>query len=141
MRRWLLSVCSVLMLATETLSASSATSFADPAFEQQWTRLESAVPNFYGPLNIARDGQMEDYADAPGGKRLVQYFNKARLELTLPALPTVTSGLLTVELKTGAVQSGNATFQQRDPARIGLVGDPGSAGPTYADLSQVPEKD
>src|SRR5258708_7740472 len=63
------------------------------------------------------------------------------MELTIPALPLVSTGLLTIELKTGAMQTGDASFEQRQPAKVGLVGDPGSSGPTYADLAQVPERD
>ncbi len=127
------------LLAVVPVQAASA--FADPSFQMTWQAAESGTPNFWGPLSTSRDGQQESYKEAPGGKRLVQYFDKARMELTTPALPSVTTGLLTVELKTGAMQTGDGTFEQRQPSIVGLVGDPGSPGPTYADLSQLPEKD
>lgn len=75
--------------------------------------------------------------EAAGSTRLVQYFDKARMELAGPN--TVTNGLLTVELKTGRMQVGDNAFEQRLPATIGVAGDPGQAGPTYADLAKFPE--
>jgi hypothetical protein len=139
-RRWLFAV-PLLFLTLAQAPAAAASSFADPSFQQTWQAGESGAPNFWGPLSTARDGQREAYKEAAGGARLVQYFDKARMELTVPALGQVTTGLLTIELKTGAVQVGDATFEQRQPAKVGLVGDPGSPGPTYADLALVPEKD
>jgi hypothetical protein len=45
----------------------------------------------------------------------------------------VTNGLLTIELMTGRLQTGNTQFETRSPAPIAAIGDPGSF-PTYADL-------
>jgi len=118
-------------------SAIAASAFADPAFQTQWGQGEAITPNFWGPLTNAKDGQQEPYKDAQGGQRLVQYFDKARMEKTNGVL---TNGLLTVELKSGRVQVGDATFEQRQPAKINLAGDPGESGPTYADLSQLAER-
>ena len=130
----------LLLIPCSGLSAAS--SFAAPPFQVVWQRGEAAFPNFWGPLSLAKDGQQEPYKEAPGGQRLVQYFDKARMELTNPAMPTVvTNGLLTVELKTGKVQLGDNTFEQRSPARINIAGDPGSDSLTYADLAQLPERD
>lgn len=139
-----------VMILTETILVSmwlvavpvqAASAFADTAFQQTWRAGEAAAPNFWGPLLTAHDGQQEAYKQAPNGQRLVQYFDKTRMELTIPALATVTTGLLTVELKTGKMQVGDAAFEQHDPAKVGLVGDSGSASPTYADLALLPEKD
>jgi hypothetical protein len=122
----------------------AASAFASPAFQQQWNSVESVIPNFWGPLSTARDGQSEPYVEGTyngqSGMRLVQYFDKARMELTNPTTGVVTNGLLTVELKSGQLQLGNDSFQQRAPAAIGIAGDPGAAGPTYASLAQLPEK-
>jgi hypothetical protein len=131
-----------LLLLIPSAGLSAASSFAAPPFQIVWQRGEAAFPNFWGPLSLAKDGQQEMYKEAPGGQRLVQYFDKARMELTNPAMPTnVTNGLLTVELKTGKVQLGDNTFEQRAPARINIAGDPGSDSLTYADLAQLPERD
>ncbi len=51
----------------------------------------------------------------------------------------VTTGLLTVELKSGKLQLGDGTFEQRAPAQINIAGDPGTNGLTYADLSKFTE--
>lgn len=122
----------------------AATKFADPTFESQWNAGTLVYgpdgtfkTNQYGPLSTAREGQMEAYKEAPNGQRLVQYFDKARMELGPEGV--VTAGLLTVEMKTGQMQLGDATFEQRQPAQVNLAGDPGSAGPTYADLARMPE--
>jgi polysaccharide biosynthesis protein PslG len=133
-------VCLLLLAPSPGIFAAS--SFASPSFRVVWQRGEDAFPNFWGPLSLAKDGMPEPYKEAPGGQRLVQYFDKARMELTNPAMPTVvTNGLLTVELKTGKVQLGDNTSEQRSPARINIAGDPGSDSLTYADLAQLPERD
>jgi hypothetical protein len=138
-RVWL--VCLFLLCLVPTQLVAAASSFADPQFQTEWQQGEAGTPNFWGPLSTAHDGQQEPYKEGTGGQRLVQYFDKARMELRRPPFTGVSTGLLTVELKTGAAQIGDATFDQRVPAKIGLVGDPGSPGPTYADLALIPEKD
>jgi hypothetical protein len=115
----------------------AATDFAAPVFRFQWESVERNTPNFWGPLANASPGMREPYTEAAGGTRLVQYFDKARMELA--GQNTVTNGLLTVELKTGKMQVGDNAFEQRLPATIGVAGDPGQAGPTYADLAKRPE--
>jgi hypothetical protein len=136
-------VCS--MLGANVMMVRGATAFGAPEFQQTWNTAESVVPNFWGPLSTARDGQQEPYKNFPGDVRTVQYFDKTRMELN-PARE-VTTGLLTVELKKGRVaigyapQTGAEIFEQRQPAKVGMVGDPGSSGPTYADLALVQEKD
>ncbi|HEY8292826.1 MAG TPA: hypothetical protein VIG44_10075, partial [Thermomicrobiales bacterium] len=64
-----------IALVTTTTGAQAASKFADPAFQAQWQAGEAVTTNFWGPLETAKDGQMEDYADVQGGKRLVQYFD------------------------------------------------------------------
>lgn len=80
--------------------------------------------------------EWEPYREAPGGQRLVQYFEKGRMELTDPAAPVdarwrVTGGRLAWELLTGYQQVGDATFVPRAPAAIAVAGDPGNPF-TYA---------
>src|SRR5215510_5196260 len=138
-----------LLLITAMLTAwlwsgvSAASAFASPAFQAQWNSVESVIPNFWGPLSTARDGQAEPYVEGSfngqAGMRLVQYFDKARMELTTPTSP-VTNGLLTGELKSGQLQLGDNSFPQQAAANIGIAGDPNTPGPTYASLGQLPEK-
>jgi hypothetical protein len=119
--------------------ASAATSFASPLFQTKWQTDEAVTQNFWGPLQNARDGQAEPYVEGvyngAAGQRLVQYFDKGRMELTNPATNTVTSGLLATELITGKLQSGDSTFQTLQPAGVPIAGDPDNIGPTYASIS------
>ncbi len=137
MRRGWFLVIGVVLTIGSAMPMSAAGAFADPAFEQTWSTAEAKAPNFWGPLATARDGQQEAYKEAPGGKRLVQYFDKARME---NAASGVTTGLLTVELVTGNMQIGDAAFEQRQPAKVNIAGDPGAGGPTYADLAGLPSR-
>jgi hypothetical protein len=106
--------------------------FAFGGFQTQWQQGEALAPNFWGPSVTA--GLQEPYQEAPGGHRLVQYFDKGRMELTHPGAGTVTNGLLANELITGQMQLGDDTFQARAPAAIPIAGDPDNPGPTYAAL-------
>jgi len=123
----------------QSINVSAAGGFTSPAFYNEWHHGEVGIPNFWGPLSTARDGVMEPYKEAPGGQRVVQYFDKTRMELTNPATGTVTNGLLTVEMATGQVQIGDASFDTRSAARTNVAGDPGSTGVTYADLALAPK--
>jgi hypothetical protein len=91
---------------------------------------------------------MEPYADSPGEERLVQYFDKSRMELNCPVDEAVcddidedspwyvTNGLLVVEMVEGHYQTGDAEFDQSpDPANVNIAGDPGER-PTYADINE-----
>jgi hypothetical protein len=102
-------------------------------FQAQWQAGEKMARNLWGPsMNAPKN---ESYGDAPDGYRIVQYYDKGRMELTNPKSDTVTNGLLATELITGKVQTGNDTFQSRTPADIPIAGDPDSPGPTYATLN------
>lgn len=85
--------------------------------------------------------EWEPYVEAPGGRRLVQYFEKGRMELTHPDQVVdgrwrVTGGRLAWELMTGWQQVGDRTLRRRNPARIAVAGDPGN-GITYALLGSM----
>jgi hypothetical protein len=121
--------------------------FADPAFATLWTRADQAVATgsarrswTYG----ASPGEMryERFAGAPGDARLVQYFDKARMEVNNPGGDRqspwfVTGGRLVVELITGSMQTGFNDVEQRAPAAIPVAGDPinNPQAPTYAQLA------
>lgn len=130
--RWgLLGVLLASLLATSGVIGATP-SFAATAFQQQWQRGETLTPNFWGPLATAREGQQEPYKEATDGTRLVQYFDKGRME---SGPRGVTNGLLATELVTGRVQIGDTTFEERRPPNIPIAGDPLSPGPTYAALA------
>lgn len=116
-------------------SVVRAVDFASPLFRIQWLQGEGLIPNFWGPS--ATEGIMEGYKEAPGGQRLVQYFDKGRMELTDPAMGVVTNGLLAKELVTGDEQIGDSTYTHFDPPAIPVAGDPTGVGPTYATLHTV----
>lgn len=120
------------------------------AFERTWTRTDrpvaEAVVNrtwMWGPEAFT-GGLLENYVEGPGGKRLVQYFDKARMERTTDpdiapdSIWYVTNGLLAKEMITGAIQTGDNQFVQFDPAAYNVAGDPDDpTGPTYATFAQL----
>ena len=120
---------------------------ADPLFYGVWERMDRPVVDrravrswTWGP-EARTSGSSEPYAGQPGGTRLVQYFDKARMERMQPAdgsAPFVTNGLLVVELMSGKVQVGDNQYEQRTPA-TSLIGGDGDANPapSYALLGKV----
>jgi hypothetical protein len=86
----------------------------------------------------------EPYTEAREGNRLVQYFDKGRLEIDDPdADPRspwfVTGGLLVTEMVSGQAATGDRTALSLGPARVPVAGDAGDAGdfgaPTYASFA------
>jgi len=133
-------------LATRT--ASGAQNFADPAFQGVWDRTDKPVAGhlavrtwFWGP--VPGEVKQEPYAEGKGGTRLVQYFDKSRMEINNPAGDKagkfyVTNGLLSVELISGKIATGNNQYQDSYPAAINMAGDPGDTkSPTYAAFAGV----
>lgn len=119
-----------------------------PAFHRTWERTDRPVASggatrswIWGPDGHT-DAFNEPYADAPGGERLVQYFDKSRMELTDPdgdaeSLWYITNGLLARELITGEMQIGDASFEQREPADVHIAGDAHPDSPTYKTFASV----
>ncbi|HEY7907812.1 MAG TPA: hypothetical protein VIC60_03015, partial [Thermomicrobiales bacterium] len=54
--------------------------FGSSTFAAQWGSIEPAVPNFWGPA--VQPALQEPYIEGTSGTRLVQYFDKARMEQT-----------------------------------------------------------
>jgi hypothetical protein len=107
--------------------------YAARTFQKQWSAGEAIERNLWGPSLAAP--KEEAYSDASGGYRLVQYFDKGRMELADAKSGTVTNGLLATELITGRIQTGSDTYESHAPAAIPIAGDPDSSGPTYATLN------
>ncbi len=138
-------------------SVSAADSFAAPEFTARWQRDEQIVPNFWGPLANATQGRVEPYLrdkrcgnivpcdpSPASAQRLVQYFDKGRMELNgeVPGQGTVvTSGLLVREMITGALQTGETRTEQRAPAAVPVAGDMENTFPLYRDLASGPAVD
>jgi hypothetical protein len=86
---------------------------------------------------------VEEYSDAPGGMRTVQYFDKSRMEITYPDADApnlwyVTNGLLAQELMTGRLQIGDSEYEIRSPSEANAAGDHDDPHtPTYAALNNV----
>src|SRR5436305_3780860 len=102
------------------------------AFQNTWTRTDQLVASgaikrswYWGPSVTWTTREI--YVDDPTGtgSRLVEYFDKSRMEINNPAGDKsnpfyVTNGLLTVELISGRMQIGNNTFEDRKPATINI---------------------
>src|SRR5215210_2348921 len=129
------------------VNGQSNVGFADPAFNRLWNRTDAPVAAgrtsrsfMWGPKPLTA-GIMEDYNNAPGGKRVVQYFDKTRMELTNPGADSsspyyVTNGLLARELISGQLQLGDNKFEARDPSGSNVAGDADdTGGPTYKAFS------
>jgi hypothetical protein len=136
----------VAMVGAAILPAlATANEPANDAFQRTWERTDRPVSELivsrtwiWGPEAFT-PGVMEPYAEASGGERLVQYYDKSRMELTtdITADPNsvwyVVNGLLATEMITGRLQLGDNTFEQHAPAEINIAGDPEDANaPTYA---------
>ena len=157
-RACLAAVLSVACIAVAPTTAApwdrNRGAFASPRFEQVWRAADEAVQEgrtgrswTWGP------GPWFDYREfyrqSPHGLRLVQYFDKARMEINDPALTGgplggVTNGLLPVELVSGRVKLGDGIgpdqFEQREPAELPVAGDPANENedaPTYRSFRSV----
>ncbi|MHB8645501.1 MAG: hypothetical protein ACYDAR_06910, partial [Thermomicrobiales bacterium] len=128
----LILIAALIAAPVFTRGSAAPIPFGSPAFAAQWNSIEPHVPNFWGPAY--QNLFPEQYQEATGGQRYVQYFDKARMEQTTANGP-VTNGLLTVELMSGQRQFGDTTFVAYPPANIPVVGDPTNVFPTYASLA------
>ena len=137
------------LLATGAAAQTPTGAFANPAFATRWERTDAPVASgstkrtwFWGPQ--PNTGSLsEEYREGIGGKRVVQYFDKSRMEINDPGADPasafyVTNGLLTVELISGRMQTGNNSFVTRAASRTNVTGDAGDTlSPAYADLANV----
>ena len=118
-------VCAALLALAGNASAQ-APGFADPAFQPVWQRTDAAGGRGQGGSHMGlgpNTGQVpckNRSREGPGGSHLVQYFDKARMEINNPngnpADPFyVTNGLLVVEMISGNMQTGANTFSPLSP--------------------------
>ncbi len=129
-------------------TAAAAIAAEDPAFVQVWQRTDQLVVShnvsrtwYWGIYPFARLNEW--FADAPGGNRLVEYYDKGRMEINDPNADRsnpyfVTNGRLVAELVQGRVQVGTNQYQPLASAEQAIVGD-GAANPapTYRSLQAV----
>ena len=103
------------------------------SFIETWNRTDLPVANGAVSRTWIWGDQLtavvtEDYAEAPGGIRQVQYFDKSRMEINDPDGDRespwyVTNGLLVVELITGRMQVGDDDFNDFPPSEANVAGD------------------
>ncbi len=144
-----LTVVILMVGATFPSVATAAPDFADSTFEQVWTRTDAPVLSgdvsrtwFWGPESDS--GPLyERYLDSLGQQRLVQYYDKGRMEINDPNSDSsspwyVTSGLIDRELISGRIQIGSDTFLDTGSgANVPIAGDPDNVFPTYADFQRI----
>lgn len=134
---------------TDNAPAASNGTFADNAFEQVWARTDRPLTEgaaglqartwIWGPEPITA-AHYEQYREGANGTRLVQYFDKSRMEINDPATGEVTNGLLVMEMIEGRIQVGNEQFEERAPSNQAVAGDPtevNEQAPTYRSLRHV----
>jgi len=133
-----------LLMPASTANAE-AEKFSNKAFETVWQRLDQPIfakktdrSWYWGPEPLA-GGLYEPYVEAAYGRRLVQYFDKARMEINNPATGQVTNGLLVAEMISGRLQEGDDTFDEeaRSGADVAVAGDLSNSSPTYRQLARV----
>lgn len=120
----------------------------DAAFNRVWTQADGPVAAgqagrswLWGPQ--ANATAREAYANAPGGQRLVQYYDKSRMEVNNPGgNPNdpfyVTNGLLVTEMIAGEIRVGDlATITARVPCTIPVAGDPRKDNPLTPDYATL----
>lgn len=142
-------VLSGILASLNTVPTASAEDFASHDFRFVWDRTDKPIQDgrasrtyLWGPAPFT-GAVWEPYEEAPGGKRLVQYFDKSRMEITNPngnklSPYYVTNGLIVKEMITGRVQVGDHAFQLRRPAQQGVAGDgDDTSGPTYNALESA----
>ncbi len=133
-----------------TLAPAAAVETGDDAFAYTWSRTDLPVANsqatrtwMWGPAAFT-SAMEEEYTEGVGGGRIVQYFDKTRMEISTD--PTadpnsiwyVTNGLLAKELVTGELQLGNNDFLPFEPAQVNVAGDADdSNGPMYASFTDL----
>ncbi|HET7034815.1 MAG TPA: hypothetical protein VFI42_03965 [Thermomicrobiaceae bacterium] len=141
-------IVGLLLLALASAPVTAMTPvFANPAFQATWARTDLPVAVgqvdrtwMWGSLPYT-PALHEAYADAPGGVRTVQYFDKTRMEDNSyrdSAPWDVTNGLLAEELISGRMQFGDNAFRQFPPAVVNVAGDADDPnGPTYASFNHL----
>lgn len=124
LRILLLAVVVVVAVSLLPVQSTQPPTFADPAFTRYVQRTGSqgrALLWGAGPIVSI----VEPFSGAPGNRRLVEYFERGRMELASEAADVasrVTTGLLVREMATGSVQVGYEAFVQGAPAALPIFG-------------------
>ena len=136
----------VLLLNVLAVNTASAYLPSNHPFYIRWSHTDEPVSagmvarTWMWGLEAFTPGLTEEYGD---GRREVQYYDKARMEINDPdADPAnlwyVTNGLLVVELITGRMQIGDNDFVELQPSETPVAGDTDVfMAPTYAALGRL----
>lgn len=143
------SLLGLLLAATRGATAATPPAFAAEAFRAQWERTDLLVAEgqagygwYWGPGPRSAP-LLERDEGAPGGRRLVVYYDKGRMELPLPlagarAAEQASFGRLVFEMVSGNIQLGPQRFDGGAAAVIPVAGaldDP--LAPTYAAFARL----
>lgn len=136
-------------LLAAVMTGVAAQQQATDAFARTWSRTDrlatcSATGRtwMWGPEAISGP-LLEPCDEASGGERLVQYFDKSRIEVADPDGDVyspwyVTNGLLAKEMITGNLQVGDDDFVSYGAAEIPVAGDYDDPyAPTYATFANT----
>ena len=117
------------------------TNASDPAFAQLWGHTDAPVAGGLVARSWIWGSQQHGFASVlenyDGKQRLVQYHDKARMEVNNPNLDRanpffVSNGLLVREMISGQLQVGDSSFVAKQPANVAVTGDPTNPkAPTY----------
>lgn len=148
-------ICGALLLGVITSVAPSQAQpprtqpWSAEAFRLVWQRTDKLVETgaadyswYWGPEPRSQP-MLERDEDSPGGKRLVVYYDKGRMELPVQlasGLSTrqLTFGRLVAEMVSGNVQLGTQRIDAGQPAFIPVAGDiDDPIAPTYAAFARV----
>lgn len=155
MRKAIHATSAVLTLLVAALALVSRPAAAAPpvypadSFQAEWQRVDGPLAAgqvarswYWGP-GPRSEPLLERDDGAPGGRRLVVYYDKGRMELPLPlagarAASQTTYGRLVYEMVTGDIQLGPQRFDGGPAALIPVAGaldDP--LAPTYAGFARL----
>jgi hypothetical protein len=115
--------------------------FANPAFQRTWVNAASAstqVLDLWGSEPL--DWRVESYAGAPKDRRIVQYFERGRMEAEAGS-NQITSGALVNEMARGEIDLGAGLVLERQPPETPIdSGEDHELVPTYLTLSRLLER-
>ena len=121
---------------------------SQPVFDSVWAKADQQVAAgkvarswLWGPAPLVT--AREEYKQGKDGTRVVQYYDKSRMEINNPdsdpASPGyVTNGLLAVEMIGGRIQVGdNETIEASVPCTLTVAGDPRKDNPLTPDYQTL----
>ncbi len=119
---------------------SESPSFASPMFQRSWVSDAAAstrVVDLWGSEPLT--WRVEPYAGAPNDRRVVQYFDRGRMEIESGS-SEVTVGKLVTEMLNGEIDLGSGITRELDVPAVAIdSGDPDPRVPSYGTLSQLIE--